>query len=228
METSERLIVPTAMASEWDELVAQINAVKDAATRIQIDVMDGQLVPSFSFPYNKTILDGQKIPYTDSIFYEAHLMVQHPQEVGHRFIHAGAKRIVPQIEGFRSGEAARVFQEWKDEGADVGVSIMLDTPLSEIRELIEGNIVSSVQVMSIARVGFQGEQFDERAFSKIEEIKERYEHVTISVDGGVNKETLQSLVHAGVTFFGVGSAVMKADNPITAFNELTYLLQTYA
>lgn len=228
MEIPDRAIVPTMMADEWEELVAQIHLVKDVATRIQIDVMDGHLVPSISFPYNKTILNGTRIPHADDISYGAHLMVQHPNEVGHRFIDAGVKRVVAQIEGFRSGEAPNVYNEWKERGVEVGVSIQIDTPLAEIDFLIKNDIVSLVQVMSIARIGFQGESFDERALSRIHEIKGKYDHVTISVDGGVNKETLQSLFDVGVTYFGVGSAVMKADNPITAFNELTYLLQTYA
>jgi len=222
------VIVPAIMADEWDSLTDQIELVAKGATKIQIDVMDGHLVPSFSFPYNKTILDGQRIPLTDSIYFEVHLMVQHPHEVGLRFIAAGANSIVAQIEGFRDGEASRVFNEWKEMGADTGVSLLLDTPLEQVTDLIESGDVSVVQVMSIARIGYQGEEFDERALVRIAQLRSRYPDVIIAVDGGVNEKTLEALLDAGANSFGVGSAIMKASDPGQALESLQQLLESYA
>lgn len=228
---SQRLptIAPAIIADEWDSLVAQIEQVHSAAERIQIDVMDGQLVPSFSFPYNKTMLANQTLPHANDIHFEAHLMVQHPQEVGIRFIHAGARSIIAQIEGFRVGEASRVYNIWKEAGAvETGVSLMLDTPIEHVYPLIENGDVALVQVMSIARIGFQGEAFDSRALMRIQELKERYPNVTIAVDGGVSADNLETLLDAGATQFGIGSAIMRAENPSEALTQLQRSLDAYA
>tara|TARA_B100000745_G_scaffold209345_1_gene138443 strand:+ start:17418 stop:18128 length:711 start_codon:yes stop_codon:yes gene_type:complete len=228
MDLNRAVIEPAVMADEWSSLTEQIDVIADVATHIQIDVMDGQLVPPFSFPYNKTTLDTQQLPHTDSIQFAAHLMVQHPQEVGLRFIHAGVQRVVAQIEGFRTGEVARVCDEWKLAGAEVMLSIMLDTPLDQVTDFVEAGVVDAVQVMSIAQIGYQGRAFDERALIRIRELRERYADVIIAVDGGVGEHNLKRLFDAGATVFGVGSAIMKADDPRQTLAHLQNLLDSYA
>ena len=215
------IIEPAIMADEWETLVVQIEKIAKSATHIQIDVMDGVFVPSRSFPYNETAFDEQQIPYSDTINFGVHLMVQNPQIVRHQFIQAGVKRVVAQIEGFREGSASRIFNEWKQSGVQTGVALLLDTPLSVIDPLIENGDVSTVQVMSIARVGYQGEKFDERALVRIRDIRTRYPDVTIAVDGGVNRETLQSLLDAGANVFGIGSAIMQQENPEDVLKDFT-------
>lgn len=227
MISQQPVIAPAIMADEWDVLVSQIERIACVASRVQIDVMDGHLVPSFSFPYNKTILSNQQLPYWDKIAFDVHLMVQHPQEVGNRFIDAGATCITAQIEGFRAGEAQHVYDEWKGRGMQVGVSLLLDTPLADIKDLIESKTVSLVQVMSIARIGYQGEAFDARAISRVRTLREQYPDVTIAVDGGVNAETIPALLEAGADIFNVGSAVVKTNNPEQNITQLQTLLDSY-
>ena len=221
------VIAPAIIAQEWDDLVSQIEKVANVASDIHVDVMDGHLVPSFSFPYNKTILEGQKLPHLDTVCYEAHLMVQHPQEVGLRFINAGASRVTAQIKGFRAGEALRVCSEWRDAGAKVGISLMLDAPLESIAELVESGVVDLLQVMSIKRVGYQHEPFDERAFIRIRTLRERYPDVTLAVDGGVKAENLKPLRDAGIDRFCIGSAIMKTNDPVQSYKQLQGLLDSY-
>jgi ribulose-phosphate 3-epimerase len=155
-------------------------------------------------------------------------MVQHPQEVGHQFIDAGVQRVVAQVEGFRKGEVARVCNEWRERGVEVGISIMLDTPLDDASFLVASGLVSVVQVMSIAHIGYQGTSFDERALVRIRELRDRYPDVTIAVDGGVNKDTLEPLLDAGATVFGIGSAIMKTEDPKASFVRFQELLNVYA
>lgn len=221
------IISPAIMAKEWDSLIEQIEAISEHTTHAQIDVMDGNLVPPISFPYNQTNLEGKVIPHSDKINFEVHLMVQNPKEVGANFIRAGATRITAQLEGFYEEEAMQTFEEWKDRGAETGVSLLLDTPLKDVVPLIDSGAVSLVQVMSIARVGYQGEKFDERALARIQELRELYPNVTIAVDGGVNSENLKSLFDAGANSFGIGSRIMKTENPPQALLHFQKLLNSF-
>jgi len=225
MQAVQPIIAPAIMADEWDLLIAQIESISGIATNVQIDVMDGNLVPPVSFPYNQTTLEDKGFPHTDSIEYEVHLMVHRPQLVGHQFIDAGAKRIVAQIEGFKEREASKVFQEWKDASVETGVSILLDTPIENIAELIEEEAVSFVQIMSIAQIGYQGNPFDERTFVRIEELRELYPEIIIAVDGGVSEDNIEALVRAGANRFGVGSAIMKATDPAEAYKNFDAILK---
>ncbi|MBL4644787.1 MAG: hypothetical protein JKX80_02890 [Candidatus Pacebacteria bacterium] len=228
MRSEYPLIAPAIMADEWDSLVVQIESIAKSATHAQIDVMDGHLVPPSSFPYNETTLDGRQIPHAEDINFEVHLMVQQPQEIGKQFIGAGVKRVTAQIEGFQENQAPHVFKEWKETGIETGVSILLDTPLEEVIALVESGYVSIVQVMSINRIGYQGEEFDERALARIKKLREQFPDVTISVDGGVNADTLKSLFDAGVNIFGIGSAIMKTHAPEEELVRLQKLVSSFA
>ena len=102
---------------------------------------------------------------------------------------------------------------------------MLDTPLDVRTPLIESGTIDVVQVMSIARIGYQGEAFDDRALMRIRTLKTRYPHVMISVDGGINEETIGECVFAGADVCSVGSVLAGAENPQEAYDALMHAAQ---
>ena len=67
--------------------------------------------------------------------------------------------------------------------------------------------------MGIARIGYQGEQFDERVIDRIKEFKKAYPYSIVSVDGGVNKESAPLLKEAGVDRLVIGSAIFNSGSP---------------
>ncbi|PCI28606.1 hypothetical protein COB52_03395 [Candidatus Kaiserbacteria bacterium] len=221
MENQKNNIQPAIMADEWESLISQIDAVSTFAKNIQIDVMDGKLVPSKSFPYNETTIEGKRLP--EGIEFEAHLMVENPREVGLSFIRAGASRIVAQIEGMDDPE--ETFIQWNEVGAKTGVSILLSTPIEEIYSLIEEEMVSSVQIMTIQKIGYQGEKFDESSLERIRDLKEKYPNLLITVDGGVNAQNIVKLRESGAAIFGVGSAIMKEEDKEGAFSKLSNVIE---
>jgi ribulose-phosphate 3-epimerase len=93
---------------------------------------------------------------------------------------------------------------------EVGVALNIDTPNEQIYPLIP--VVDFVQFMGIAKIGFQGEPFDERVLAKIADLRGKYPNATISIDGGVNKENAVALVKAGVNRLVVGSALFGSEN----------------
>jgi ribulose-phosphate 3-epimerase len=87
----------------------------------------------------------------------------------------------------------------------------MDTPLSKLYSLIDD--IQFVQVMSIARVGFQRQHFEESVLSRIAELRARAPHLDIAVDGGVSIQNIHALKVSGATQFIVGSALMNAQDP---------------
>ncbi len=195
------------------------------APEIQLDAADGVFAPVTSWPY----LDGQwkelevmaergeKLPHADKIKYEAHLMVQDPAALGTLFAKVGVLRILPHVETLKGrADAEKMFAEWKAAGAqEVGISLLLDTPLAVVNEYAD--LCDVVQLMSIAKVGAQGQPFDESIYSRIEELHATYPDMMVSVDGGVAENNVESLTRAGANRLCVGSAISKAEDPAAAY-----------
>ena len=74
--------------------------------------------------------------------------------------------------------------------------------------------------MSIAKLGAQGAQFDERIYDRIRELRALDADLDIAVDGGVGMSNIKKLREAGANKFGVGSAICKAPNPHEAYEGL--------
>ena len=207
------------------ELEKRTAMVLDFAPEIQLDAADGVFAPVTSWPYlegqwaelETMAQSGAKLPFAERIGYEAHLMVREPRELGTLFAKIGCIRILPHIETLTGAADAQVmFDEWKAAGAkEVGVSLLIDTPLTDIDEYAD--MLDVVQLMSIAKVGAQGQPFDERILSRIEELHAMYPELMVAVDGGVAESNVEELTRAGANRLCVGSGISKSEDPAAAY-----------
>ena len=219
-------IIPTnTCPSTLDELKRSSEFIAKFAPWGQLDISDGKFTPVRSLPYGEgqwTELEG--FSFSDHPKYEVHLMVQQPREIGTLLAKAGAKRILGHVETFSDPqEILGTLAEWKAAGAESGVALLFDTPLSFFEPVIPSCDV--VQVMSIATLGRQGAPYEPRAVERVGELHTKYPHLTIEVDGGVSEKNIVDLVRAGARRFGVGSAIMKAEDPSAAYRRLCELAQ---
>lgn len=221
--------MPDTLA-ELEQQAETVSAFTDAA---QIDVMDGVFVPPMSWPYTEggwheleaLSQPNRGLPHANTLHYVAHLMVDEPEELGVLLVRSGVRRVIGHIETMgHTNDARRILQMWRSIGAETGISLLLDTPLSDIVDVIPE--VNVVQVMSIAEIGYQGHAFDERAYTRIRELRKAYPKLTISVDGGVSRENAAALVKVGANRLNVGSAIMKSDNPKKAYQDLLHSIKT--
>ncbi len=223
-------IIPAVLSRSREEIHKVAQSVVPFAQSVQLDVVDGLFNSNLTWPYeNAGVIaegfDELALPSLAELFWEVHLMTQKPQALGEKFIAMGAKRIIGHIEALGNADIAReVFDAWHAAGAQVGISLLLDTPISAIEELIHD--VEVVQVMSIAQIGVQGYTFDARAVVRITELRNRYPRIVIAVDGGVNAANAPELVAAGANRLCVGSAILKAEDPHAAYNEILRAIQT--
>ena len=84
--------------------------------------------------------------------------------------------------------------------------------------------IDFVQCMGIARIGFQGEPFDERVLDQVRVARSTRPDMPISVDGAVNMETAKRLVETGATRLVSGSAILEADDFTQAIAEMKNLV----
>ncbi|MDP6388087.1 MAG: ribulose-phosphate 3-epimerase [Candidatus Pacebacteria bacterium] len=192
-------VIPAIMPESLNDLSEKHSRVSDYVGIVQIDVMDGKFVPSVSWPY----LQGLSLDKIDFDF-EVDLMVENPEEVVEDWIKAGAKRVIVHIESTENIE--NVFLKIPSD-IEVGIALNTETPNEKIYPLVEK--VDFVQFMGIEKIGYQGQNFDERVLDKISDLRGEFNRTIISVDGGVNLETASQLIKAGANRLVSGSAIFK-------------------
>lgn len=205
-------IIPSIIASDFSEVKAKLGLVESFVNWVELDVMDGVFVPNHTW---QTADDINELGGKTKI--SAHLMVEYPETIVEDWQDLVDRLVVHY-------ESTNDFDKIVDNiGPHVGLAIALDlgTPVEKIYEYL--GKIKTVQLMSIARVGFSGEKFDERVFEKIKTLKTNWPDVKIIVDGGVNLENGKRLIEAGVSGLVVGSQIWGADNIEEAIKEFQAL-----
>ncbi len=213
------------MPRSLEDLYVHLANVLGAARTVQVDVMDGVFVPERSWPYTPggseefaRVASGEfTLPCAGDFDFEVDLMVADPVRAALDWARAGARRVIVHVESV--ADIAGAVREIKESsGVEVGVALNIETPSERIEPVIRD--VDVVQCMGIARIGYQGEPFDERVVGKVADIHGRHPGVTMSVDGGVCAENIPRLVRAGARHLAVGSAVFGTEDPADALRAL--------
>lgn len=173
---------------------------------MHLDVMDGAFVPNLTFgaPVIRSLRNKSKLPF------DVHLMVARPQDFVKAFAEAGADYFTFHIEA--AVHAHRLITEIRAAGMKPGVSLVPSTPVHFLEEVLP--FVDLVLVMSV-NPGFGGQAIIPRCLNKITELCERREkngyRYLISVDGGINAETLPAACNAGADVVVSGSSFFSGD-----------------
>lgn len=213
-------IIPAILPKNLVDLEEHLERVKSLSPWVQIDVADGTFVPNTTWPYSdradfETILaEKEGLPFWEELDFEVDLMVTHALSDAKEWVQAGAARIIVHVESEDDRGALEALQATRSigggPGIEVALALSLDTPIEKIAPL--ASLIDSIQVMSITRIGFQGEPFDERALTRVRELCEIYPTHMLGVDGGVSLENARALIDAGATRLAVGSTLFEAEN----------------
>lgn len=199
--------------------------LKDAIAKLptrnwQIDVVDGKFVPFESWPYHPLGNPSEAADILIDIKAEIDLMVEEPLKAATNWIDAGASALVFHLEGLDDPKQALDLVDNND--IEIAFALNNDTPLEILYPYIES--LDFVQLMGIKIIGAQSQPFDNRVIDRIMEISSLFPNTSISVDGGVNADTIKSLKDAGANRFVVGSAIQNAENPILEYQKLLKII----
>ena len=196
------VLAPSLLSADFSSLEKAIKQIEDNnGSVVHIDVMDGQFVPEITYgqPVVRSIRKLTSLPF------DVHLMVEHPENQIKTFAEAGADWITFHIEA--AVHAHRIIQQIHELGKKAGVSIVPSTPISAIKEILE--CADIILVMTV-NPGYGGQKLIPSCLKKVNELKKLREennyNYLISVDGGVNNDTLKSVIDAGTDVIVSGSS----------------------
>ena len=219
-------LVPAIIGERFEEIQAKFEQVRGLVEWVQIDIVDGLFASPPSWPYKhkeeiRELRTLTKDPRAPKI--ELHLMLENPESEIDRWLEVGASRILfhaeatPRVnELIDHCETPRLAINRQSKErlvkpvARVGIVLNLGTPPERLEHLMDPP--TFIQCMSIARIGQYGATFSDRVFPKLEYLRRKYPHATLSVDGGVSLENTSELIAAGARQLVVGSALWKSSN----------------
>jgi ribulose-phosphate 3-epimerase len=213
------LINPSLLAADFGNLEREIRRVEQAGAQIlHLDIMDGHFVPNLSIgvPVVAAVRRITELPL------DVHLMLSEPQKYVKPFRKAGADLITVHIEVL--DDPRPLLDEIRQLGAAAGLSLNPPTPIEKLAPFIrDADIVLTMSVMP----GFGGQAFDPVALEKIAYIREHAAPNTlISVDGGINENTIADCAQAGANLFVAGTAVFDTDDYAEQMRRLANLTKT--
>lgn len=176
---------------------------------LHLDIMDNVFVPNKSFDINeiKEIILNTKKPY------DVHLMVKDIFKYIDDYKQLNPEFITFHYEAHENVE--EVINYIKKLNIKVGISIKPNTKVESIKHLL--NKIDLVLIMSV-EPGFGGQDFIFDTAKKIEEIKSLNKDLLVSIDGGINDQTVKHCKNADIIV--VGSYITNNDNYQEQINKL--------
>lgn len=205
-------ILPAILAPTVEELHKQLNKVQEFSDLLHFDIADGKLVPSTTpRPSEFPQLSDDK-----SIFW--HLMVEKPLDYLEECLATEAAAIIVHAEAETSPD---VLQKFQHNDILIGLAINPDTRVADIKHLIPQTDL--VHVMTVVPGG-QGHEFLGENLQKIPQLRALRDNLLISVDGGVNLDTIKTVARFKPNYVAVGSFLTRAEDPSTKFAQLKQAL----
>jgi ribulose-phosphate 3-epimerase len=200
----EPAIIASVLGADYARLGHEVAELEAAGVdRIQWDIMDGHFVPNLSFGAEVVAACRAHA----AVPFEAHLMVENPDQWLQPFADAGCDTILVHAEACR--HLHRSLSRIRALGVRSGVALNPATPLEGVRHVLDQ--VDVLLVMTV-NPGFGGQAYLETMEGKVAEarrlIAQSGLQTLIEVDGGISVATAPRAWKAGAELLVAGSAIL--------------------
>ena len=199
-------LAPSILSADFARLLEDVKKVENAGCEyLHIDVMDGHFVPNITLGPNVV----KSLRKDVNMVFDAHLMIENPDNYIKEFADAGCDIIVVHQEACT--HLHRTIQNIKSHGIKAGVALNPATPIETIKYVLQD--VDMVLLMSV-NPGFGGQSYIPVVTEKIKELKALIDKmnldIDIEVDGGINLRTMDSVKEAVANILVAGTAILIA------------------
>ncbi|HUD44294.1 MAG TPA: hypothetical protein VMR41_01995 [Patescibacteria group bacterium] len=207
------ILLPGILEKEQSNISQKITAVSSFSKEIHIDLIDGK------FAQNSTFADPEFFKqFTKDIFFELHMMVDNPVQYLKPWADAGFKRFIGHIE--KMPDIDEFIAQTQLVG-EVGLAIDAKTPLDNLK--INFDDIDNILIMTV-NAGQSGQQFMPECLEKVKKLREQT-LIPLTVDGGINEETLVNSAKAGANRFITTSALFESKDPKKTYENLIKLAE---
>ncbi len=200
-------IAPSMLAADFSNLQQCIKPLRSLQLSwLHLDIMDGHFVPNISFGPG---IVNQIRKLDRQLYFDVHLMVDHPRDFVKDFLEAGANHITFHAEAAED-DSELLLKYIRRQKISAGVSIKPRTPISAIRDVLQW--ADMVLVMTV-EPGFGGQKLIPSTLNKVRELVLLREELgleyLIQVDGGIDPTTAPLAVAAGADVLVAGTSVFR-------------------
>jgi ribulose-phosphate 3-epimerase len=200
------------LAEDFSILGKNLRIIEKAGgDSVHLDVIDGVFAPNITF--GPVVIKG--IHKLSELPLQAHLMIKYPEKYVEDFIEAGCYLIYFHLES--DGDPEKIIKKIHDMKAECGIVLNPDTSADTVIPYLDR--IDSVLIMCVYP-GFSGQRFIPDVLSKIEKIRKISPDIDIAVDGGINDETIDSVLNAGANVIIANSYVFSSKDRAKAIRRL--------
>jgi ribulose-phosphate 3-epimerase len=201
-------IAPAILAESADEYKAQVERLHKFASRVHIDISDGEFAPTFT-------VNAAQIWWPQEWVVDIHAMVARPSEHLETLISLKPHMIIFHAEV--AEDIVPVLQHIKKFDIKAGLALLRSTVPNTVTPAIEA--ADHVMIFT-GELGKYGGTASLMQLEKVRLIRAIRQDIEIGWDGGVNIENAYSLAQGGVGVLNVGSTLAKAEDPQSVYATL--------
>lgn len=206
-------ICPTVTAETTDEYMEQMERVEPFATRIHVDITDGDFAPHKLVNFDQVWWRGNRT-------IDLHVMHRYPVDHAEIILAMAPRMVIVHAEA--EGNLSNFIDHLHRHGIEVGLALLQRTRVEDVAPALE--YIDHLLIFS-GNLGYHGGEADLDLLSKAKKVRELRPNIEIGWDGGVNEQNVRAIAEAGVDVINVGGYIQKSENPASAYATLKALVQ---
>lgn len=174
---------------------------------LHLDIMDGDFVPPTAFTVKEINNFKVNIPK------HVHIMAYHPETYIEKI--KDVNSISFHYES--TDQPLNIIKKIKNKGFRVGITINPETDIKEIKHLI--NHLDRIIIMAV-RPGYGGQKYLQNTSKKISDLREFDKDIEITIDGGMNEDTIKEVMALSADSYVICSVLVKSGDYAMKAKEL--------